>query len=108
MRVQSNPREVTKAVFGHELRCDRCGDVIEEPRWQVFEVTIQAERGSRYPEGSTTVELATDCCKKCWPVAVQALEAAGFTFRVYDGQWFESEDQWPCEESFKRSDWGLQ
>lgn len=107
MRTRANVRTEPKEIFDRQVTCDRCGTVIDSRGYNVFDITIEAEHGTSYPEGSYTSEMVVDCCPACWPAAVQALEAAGFTFHQYDGQYFEASKGWPSEEPLDRSRWGL-
>jgi hypothetical protein len=107
VRVRGNLRETVKQEYDRQITCSRCGAKIDECRsHDVFEVTIEATKGSRYPEGSYTTDMAVDCCRACWPVAVAALEAAGFVFAAYDGQWYDGAG-WPGETRLDRDEWGL-
>lgn len=105
-RVRSNERTEQRQRYDRVVKCDRCGAKTDERYTgaNVFEVEIEATKGSRWPEGSFTQEQAVDCCEDCWLIVVEALEAAGFTFHVYDGQWFDGDDKWPGE--LPANQWG--
>ena len=62
-------KEVTKTYTSTEtvkVTCDLCGERIVNIAYDVDDVTIERDLGTRYPEGSHGSTFRVDMCGKCF------------------------------------------
>lgn len=73
MRLKKNPRQETKTVWDHAVRCDLCKEEIRCKGFERGDVEIRANIGSCYPECDMSMQYKLDCCAKCFLEKVKPL-----------------------------------